>query len=293
MLPPLTPLLDYPLRDTSICLAPDGYYYLTGTTGYPTWWTHNDGIWLWRSHDLQQWEPLGCIWSTERDGSWSQRLSGAPHAIWAPEIHVIHNTFYLTYSLWAGDPATAVSGLLKSVSGQAWGPYVEAAPQPLSAGIDASLFQDDDGLVYWVYQNGMIARMQDDLGGLAEPPRLLSPANHHQVGFEGAFLCKIQGHYHLLATEFVTAAGDPVEHVWGMDPNLHDYSCFAASATHLDGPYGPRYLALPHAGHNMLFRDKQGQWWSTFFGHGNRAPHQERAAILRVEVNAEGRIQPA
>ncbi len=32
----LQPLFDYPLRDPSICLAPDGFYYLTGTTGYPT-----------------------------------------------------------------------------------------------------------------------------------------------------------------------------------------------------------------------------------------------------------------
>ena len=32
-LPLLKPLFDYPLRDTSICLGPDGVYYLTGTTG--------------------------------------------------------------------------------------------------------------------------------------------------------------------------------------------------------------------------------------------------------------------
>ena len=29
-------LFDYPVRDTCICLV-DGTYYLTGTTGFPTW----------------------------------------------------------------------------------------------------------------------------------------------------------------------------------------------------------------------------------------------------------------
>lgn len=257
--PPLAPLIDYALRDTSICLAPDGYYYLTGTTGHPTWWLHNDGIWLWRSLDLQQWEPLGLVWDAEHDGTWSRQLFRTTHAIWAPEIHFINGTFWLTYSVWSSDPQTAVSGLLKSVSGQAHGPYTDAAPHPFSYGIDASLFQDDDGLVYWIFQNGKIARMHDDLSGLAEQPRLLTPVNHHQVGFEGAFLTKIDGRYHLLAAEFVAPNGTPMEHVWGMDSNLHDYSCFAASAEHIYGPYGPRYLALPHAGHNMIFRDKEGQ----------------------------------
>lgn len=43
-LPPLKPLFDYPVRDTSICLGGDGNYYLTGTTGFPTWWKTNEGI---------------------------------------------------------------------------------------------------------------------------------------------------------------------------------------------------------------------------------------------------------
>jgi hypothetical protein len=37
-LPPLKPLFDYPIRDTSICVGHDGAYYLTGTTGAPDWW---------------------------------------------------------------------------------------------------------------------------------------------------------------------------------------------------------------------------------------------------------------
>jgi len=32
-LPPVQPLFDHAVRDTSICIGPDGTYYLTGTTG--------------------------------------------------------------------------------------------------------------------------------------------------------------------------------------------------------------------------------------------------------------------
>jgi hypothetical protein len=42
----------------------------------------------------------------------------------------------------------------------------------------------------------------------------------------------------------------------------------------------------------MLFRDKTGVWWSTFFGSDPRAPFRERPAILRIEWGKEGRIRP-
>ena len=41
----------------------------------------------------------------------------------------------------------------------------------LTGNIDASLFQDDDGSVHFVWQNGRIARMKDDMSDLAEEHR--------------------------------------------------------------------------------------------------------------------------
>jgi hypothetical protein len=125
-LPPLEPLFDFPLRDPSICIGGDGMYYLTGTTGFPTWWQTNEGIRVWKSPDLKKWEPLGLVWRIDN-----------------------------------------------------------------------------------VY-----------------------------------------------------------------------------------GPYGPRYLAIPHGGHNMIFKDRSGQWWSTFFGNDPRAPFRERPAILRIERDENGLIRP-
>ncbi len=281
-LPPIQPVFEYPLRDPSICAGPDGYYYLTGTTGYPTWWKTNDGIRVWKSKDLKEWTPLGLVWSFAKDGSWQKAIRKGRRAIWAPEIHYLKGTFWLPYSV---NYAKGGTGLLKSTTGRAEGPYMDVKPDgPLTPRIDASLFQDDDGSVYFVFQNGMVARMKDDLSGLAEEPRLLVPANHKEVGFEGAFLFKTAGKYHLIAAEFNPIPGD--------SSNRSTYDCMAASSDNVYGPYSNRHLAIPHAGHNMIFRDRTGLWWSTIFGHDSLAPLHERFGLLRIEFDDNARIKP-
>jgi hypothetical protein len=141
---------------------------------------------------------------------------------------------------------------------------------------DSAWKEDDDGKVYFVYQNGKIARMKDDMTGLAETPRLLKPANAAQVGFEGAFRTKIDDRYHLACADFIGG----------------NYHCMVASAEKIDGPYGDRYVAVPHGGHNLFFKDRSGQWWATFFGNDPRAPFRERPAILQIEVGPDGRTRP-
>jgi xylan 1,4-beta-xylosidase len=280
-LPPLKPLFDYPVRDTCICLGPEGTYYLTGTTGHPTWWQTNDGIRLWKSKDLTHWKPLGLVWSFEKNTTWQKGKKDEKghllRAIWAPEIHYFKKTYWIPYCVNYGG-----TGILKSISGKAEGPYADVKSDgPLTSKIDASFFVDDDGKAYFVWQNGKIARLKDDLSGLAEKPRHLKPANAPQVGFEGAFLTKIDGRYVLICAVF----------------NKHEgyatYDCMAADSKKIYGPYGDRYLAIPHGGHNMLFQDRQGKRWSTFFGNDPKSPFTERPALLPVETDAQGRIRPA
>jgi beta-xylosidase len=284
-LPKLAPLFDYPVRDTCVCLGPDDTYYLTGTTGHPTWWQTNDGgIRLWKSKDLKKWEPLGPVWTFEKNATWQKKEEkdekGNPlRALWAPEVHYFKNTFWITYCINYSHGGT---GVLKSTSGKVEGPYVDIKPDgPLTDRIDASLYCDDDGKAYFVWQNGMIARLKDDMSGLAEEPRHLKPANAEQVGFEGAFLTKINGRYRLVCAEFNQHENGPAT-----------YDCMIAESDKLYGPYGDRYLAIPHGGHNMLFKDKDGGLWSTFFGSDPKAPFTERPAILPLEFDANGRIRP-
>lgn len=284
-LPPLAPLFDHALRDTSICVGPDGFYYLTGTTAdnpagsddKTGWWYVNEGIRVWKSKDLIEWEPVGLVWALNTDATWAKQYKvddggTRRRACWAPDIHYLKGTFWLTYSMNYGG-----CGLLKSTTGKAEGPYVDIKQDgPVTGEIDPSLFQDDDGAVYWVYQNGKIARMSDDMTTLAEEPRLLKPSNHHQVGFEGAYLTKHNGRYYLICADFIDGF----------------YHCMVAESDKVYGPYGPRYIAIPHGGHNMFFTDEQGRWWATFFGNDRAAPFLERPGIVPIELNGEGRVTP-
>jgi hypothetical protein len=71
------------------------------------------------------------------------------------------------------------------------------------------------------------------------------------------------------------------------------YSCAVASSTNLFGPYGARYEAIPHGGHNTFFKGGEGQWWSTYFGSDDTAPWRERPGVLPIEFDSNGRVVPS
>jgi xylan 1,4-beta-xylosidase len=290
----VTQLLDVRMRDTCICRTPDGTYYLTGTTGENIW-EANEGIPLWRSKDLKNWEALGFVWTIERDGTWqkqwTEKNGKRRRAVWAPEIHYLKGNFYLAYCI-----TGLGTGLLRSASGKPEGPYVSVntPDAPLTRGIDASLFEDDDGAVYFLYGSGYLARMKDDLTGLAETPGLLrtrpadtDPEHHHptrpcradeldHVGFEGVQMTKHNGRYYLSCAERY----------------YERYHCMTAESDTLRGPYHMRYVSVPYGGHNNFFRDNEGRWWSTIFGNDKSAPLHERPGILRIGFDADGHIRP-
>ena len=284
-LPKQEPLFDQFLRDTSIVLAGDGNYYMTGTTGGPEMMIVTSDLSVWKSPDLTHWSPVRdlprpstVVWNLDRDGpKWMQPLTmrdGEPfRPLWAPEIHYIDHTFWIPFSV----PRHGIT-LLKSTTGKAEGPYEVALKpdEPLSTGIDASLFQDDDGTVYSLYGGGWIAKMKPDMSGLSEPYRHISSGSGREVGFEGVYLFKDHGLYHLCVADFV----------------LGEYNTYIATAQSLNGPWSERYLAVPHAGHANFFRDKQGRMWSTFFGNDRHSPYRAEPGIVPLIRDAKGRWRP-
>jgi beta-xylosidase len=286
--------MDTPLRDTSICRGPDGTWYLTGTV--EPFWAYNEGIKVWKSQDLTNWTGLGFVWKYGKS-PWHKRYLDKKKPLWVPEIHYLKGTFWMTYSIpgWDGTGKTSGCGLLKSTSGRAEGPYEDVQPgERMGDEIDASLFQDDDGKVYFLWHSGKIALMKPDMSGLAEPHHWLrtkvpdpNPAHHSNlcpgifgtnsfdhVGYEGMFFFKANGLYYLCCSDSCNGR----------------YSCYITTSTNLYGPYQERYEAIPHAGHNMIFKDHKGQWWSTFFGSDDKAPWSERAGILPIEFDKEGKV---
>ncbi len=300
----VSPLLDTPMIDAAVTAGPDGVYYLTGTTGTErpdgtVDFTVNDGIRLWASTDLKEWRALGLVapltlvkakeddLGLVRAGRCANEFEG----LIAPEIHHVHGKWYLTYALkpWG-------TGLLVSASGKPEGPYRDLGLMT-KYGKDASIFVDDSpapgggGRVYWVFGGGWIARMKEDMTGLAEKPRLIQPAAADkpnspgsiilQVGQGGAFLFKKDEVYHLLAAGIHGRIGVPCHDTW------------VSTARSLDGPWSQRKVAVAHGGQATMFEGPapaasegaggaSGQWYATFSGDDSRAALRERAAIVPV-----------
>lgn len=294
LLPPIKPILDLHIRDTVICLGGDGNYYMTGSTGDDIW-VFNDGVELWRSPDLQSWTYLGLVWDVHKDGTWEKEprdLHGKPTVtVWAPEIHYVKNNYFICLSMAPGGIS-----LLKSTTGKPEGPYVNAIPagEPLrSGGIDATLFQDDDGTVYFTYGGGgNISRMKDDMSGIAETRKVVlqdpdhDPTHHakkceprgmNDFGHEGAVLFKANGKYYLGA----------------VDNYENRYSSCMAVADNIWGPYKMRHETVPTGGGTGFFQDKENRWWCSYFGNDSQAPWRELPGLVQVEFALDGKIQVA
>ncbi|KMS56298.1 glycoside hydrolase [Novosphingobium barchaimii LL02] len=292
LIPPVKPLLHLHLRDTIVCLGGDGNYYMTGSTGDDIW-KANDGVELWRSPDLKQWDYLGLVWSIERDGvwekQWSVRKGDYFRAVWAPEIHFINGNYYICHSI-----SRSGIAVLRSTTGKAEGPYVHAfsPDKPLRNGIDATLFGDDDGAVYLTYAGAFeMVRLKPDLSGYDgdwQPIALENPdpdpAHHNKkcvhrgfkdIGFEGATMFKHDGTYYLGAVDrFVN----------------NRYSFALATSDKPFGPYRDRYESVACGGGGNIFKDKEGRWWCTIFGNDDEAPFREKPGIVPARMDEKGRL---
>lgn len=293
LIPDIKPLFDVQIRDAVICIGHDGRYYLTGSTGDDIW-HFNDGVELWVSSDLVNWDYMGLVWSFENDATWEKKWRfhhKAVRALWAPEIHYIKGNYYITHSMPPGG-----RGLLKSSTGKPEGPYVNALENDgyWADDIDGSLFEDEDGTVYYLYGGGWIAKMKDDMSGLAEKPVkpiLLNPdldpslhaktcetkRNCEDIGHEGVFMFKRYGLYYLTAA----------------DSYKGRYSSVAAVSESVYGPYRMRHEAVPCSGGTSYFKDHEGRWWCTYFGNDNQSAFREMPAMIRVDFAEDGRIFPA
>lgn len=250
--------LNVRVRDPFILLGPDGDYYLTGTTA-GSHWGDTIGIKLWRSPDLATWYDMGFVWNLYRDAkplnTWHFDLEirnpqfKNPLAIWAPEVHYVNGTYWLTYSMNVGGHS-----LLKSTSGKPEGPYEVMDPVQTRM-IDSHLFQDDDGSVYYCWQADFLAKMNNGMTSIVEEPFQLIHDGKHQMGYEGILIEKFEGVYvHIASGRY------------GYEP-VDSYDLYYATSKSLYGPYGKRRKLAINAGHGNLFKDKNGKYWLTAFDH--------------------------
>lgn len=280
LIPPLRPIWELHLRDTIIKRAPDGMYYMTGSSG-DNIWDRNDGVEMWRSADLNKWDYVGLVWSVDRDGTWQKQL----RYVWAPEIHFINGTCLLALCM-AGGPGGGTF-LLKSTSGKPEGPYANplAGDTTTSGGIDATLFRDDDGKVYFANGGGGAIRLlKPDFSGFEGESHRLEidrPADANwregQVSLEGVSIFKRNGKYYLTGAAFYHGR----------------YSSVATISTNLFGPYKQWHEAVPCGGGGNYFQDAQDNWYCTYFGNDEQSPWREKPGLMRIDFKPDGRIKIA
>jgi len=271
------------IRDPYIVLAPDGYYYLTGTTPLPgdpreTQDIHNTGLgpqsivgWkarLWRSLDLIHWEYRGEPF-TLKDGIWSsarpERFKQVPETewrLWAPELHWLGDRWALVHT--SPSPVRA-SNLSLTRGAEIKGPWDNPMGERIGHRHDPSLFRDDDGTWWLIWGATQIAPLKPDFSDFAKDPITIGPTEPEgtlgTMGHEGCFMRKFGNKYVLFGTGWSTRQG-----------RKGSYNLYYATADRIDGPYSVRRFVGRFLGHGTLFQDKNGQWWCTAFYNANIPP---------------------
>lgn len=308
IIPPESQLVtDTWLRDTQITVGRDAYY-LTGTSrsdGQPpiAATVVSDGLRIWRSEDLVNWTALGLVWRLDDGPAWlrdyhvhgfggKQTMTPAEfvnarvpddhtvrRALWAPKIHYSksRDTYYavgcLNFNMGVPPERWVPSQfggtfLLESESGEPTGPWRVATDGPLTHYIDPCLFEDDDGKLYVVWQDGNLAQLNDRLDGLVRVDRPWQKHFSPEPTKEGAVLFKHDGLYHLgfsISAHLRDGQYTYLHSGHGTREVPTSYSFVVASSPHIFGPYGPRYTALMNGGHGCPFADREGNWWACVF----------------------------
>jgi hypothetical protein len=326
----LMPLFDLPMQDVSVCKGGDDAWYLAGTvaskvsgvsvqagkvsgvsvqvsggavpetrnpkpeTSVPKPdFCNNDGIYLWRSTDLDIWIPLGKVWDIEKDGSaWAKqyRIPGDNplrddfcRGVTAPEIHFIKGTYYLAYSMNGRG-----TGLLKSTSGKAEGPY-EDAGRVTAIGETPSIF-DDNGSIHWLFGKGLqmapIDLARGTLTGAVTDvlPRLDICANSNwNVGMS-----------------YWDVTGPHLFAYFDNDSKARRYALSFSAVTQVyeranrdtlmavsdsrDGIFRSGMRMIPHGGQTTVFTGSKGEFCATFSGADPSAVFRDRPSIVPMEA---------
>ncbi len=268
------------IRDPYITLGPDDYYYLTGTQpnrndpreaedpyniGLGADSIVGEQVRVYRSKDLIEWESLGEPFTLNDTFHVAQQHKTIRNRlIWAPEVH------------WMGDRWALVhcpkshSSLALTAGRELAGPWTHPMGDGLGERHDPSLFQDDDAVVYLLWQNTLIAPLSKDLTRYTAEPVRIDPAGTRpgpggkpisRIGHEGATMRKIGGKYVHLGTAWSTDRG-----------RKGSYNLYYCVADKITGPYGPRKFAGRFLGHGTPFQDRDGKWWCTAFFNANVPP---------------------
>lgn len=265
-----TPILQGCYPDPSICRAGDDYYLVCSSFAmFP-------GVPIFHSRDLVTWTQIGHV--LDRPSQLKVGGAGASNGIYAPTIrYCAHNqTFYMITT-----QTTHLGNMMVKTRDprQGWSDPIDLH----FAGIDPSIFFDDDGRAYIVHNDApkkalwsghrAIRLWEYDLTAdtlIAGTSRIIvdggTRRERHPFWIEAPHLYKKDGRYYLMCAEGGTGANhsevvfmaDSVGGPYREAPNNP-----ILTQRHLD-PARP--FPVTCAGHTDVVDTPDGQWWGVFLG---------------------------
>lgn len=264
------PILAGYYPDPSICKAGDDYYIINSS------FAHYPGIPIFHSKDLLNWHLIS--YAMNRPSQLALEGSGISRGLFAPAISYHNGIFYIV--------CTEVSKLGNFIitAKDPKGPWSDPVKLPQVNGIDPSLFFDDNGKAYVVYNsippdnktlwNGhRTIRMYEldpvNLKVIGEELLLVNGGtdiSKKPVWIEGPHIYKKDGWYILMCAEGGTG---------------YNHSEVVFRSKSVEGPYIPydknpiltqRHLdpnrknPITTTGHADIVEDKDGNWWGIFLG---------------------------
>ena len=255
----------------------DPYIYRHGSTYFLTatrldhilWGTQ--GIELWSSTNLSQWESVGVPWTIDRS-SWLSKLPDTKDQ----ELSILAPKIYFMDDQWVAVHTTNQSRANFLVSNG--GEYNDDNREPFGTNFghrhDPSIFTDSDGSRWLLWGCAKIAKLTSDLSDFASDEVEIGPSDR-ALGHEGCAIRKIESKYVLFGT------------AWSTDtPGQGTYNLYYCTSDHLEGPYGPRQFAGRFCGHGTPFQDTRSRWWTTAFPNGTHELDSAKGQQLCVEKKA-------
>lgn len=264
------PILAGYYPDPSICRAGDDYYIVNSSFAY------YPGLPLFHSKDLLNWKQIG--YAMNRPEQLNLDGAGVSRGLFAPSITYHNGTFYII--------CTEVSKLGNFVitAKDPKGPWSNPVSLPQVNGIDPSIFFDDNGKAYVVFNSippnnismhdgHRTIRMFEfdavNLKVIGEEKLLINGGTDmakKPVWIEGPHLIKKDGWYYLICAE----GGTGYNHSEVVFRSKSPEGPFVSyeknpilTQRHLDPK---RMNPITTTGHADFVEGKDGKWWGVFLG---------------------------
>lgn len=266
----LNPILAGYYPDPSICRAGDDYYIVNSSFAY------YPGLPLFHSKDLLNWKQIG--YAMNRPEQLNLDGAGVSRGLYAPAISYHKGIFYIVctevgrlgnFVITAKDPA---------------GPWSDPVQLPQVNGIDPSLFFDDNGKAFIVFNSippnnislhdghrtiRMFEFDATNLKVVGEEKILVNGGidmSKKPVWIEGPHLIKKDGWYYLICAEGGTGYNHS-EVVFRSKSLSEPFVSFEGNPILTQRQLNPnRANPITTTGHADFVEAKDGKWWGVFLG---------------------------